>query len=71
MKCECGKEVGIRLFCKECQEREITNLKQITKELIESRERFERETKEIFDSLNKKLNKILKEHVDHENRKES
>ena len=48
MKCKCGKECGIRIWCKECEEKALRELKIITAELEYKRKRFEKKTSKIL-----------------------
>lgn len=54
MKCKCGKECGIRIWCKECEEKAIRHLKIIAAEIKYKRKKFEREISKIFDELDRK-----------------
>ena len=54
MKCKCGEECGIRIWCLECEGKAIRHLEYITAEIEYKRKRFERRTSKIFNKLKSK-----------------
>ena len=58
MKCKCGKECGIRVWCEECEEKAIMHLKLITAKIKYKKESFEKKTNKIFKNMEKEIKKV-------------
>ncbi len=51
MKCKCGKECGIRIWCHECEAKAIRHLQYMTAEMEYKRKHLEKKRKRVFANL--------------------